>query len=340
MGIVSRTVLKSYFDEGDIPTAAQFIDLIDTLLEDNSGARIKTAYEGQANTNAVTDSEKTVLGNTSGANTGDQTIPQTGVDFDPVGTDNSDDNATNTSSVAKSLFDAQTILQATSDNTPVAITIAEQRILGRITAGNITALTAAQIRTLLNVADGATANTGNVVKVGTPVDNQIGIWTGDGTIEGNSNLELDGTNLILAGKYVLSGSRNAVLMTEVSGELVDFGTNYDQSNVGDETNPGAMFRIDVRTSLPKELFTIHYQPTGQATGAADVIYRLSTTGDIVTNGSITTKEQSADPADPAEGHNVQWQSDGTGSGDDGDIMMKITAGATTKTITLVDFSAF
>jgi hypothetical protein len=45
--------------------------------------------------NFVTDAEKIVIGNTSGTNTGDQTIPVTGVDFDAVGTDNSDNNAVN-----------------------------------------------------------------------------------------------------------------------------------------------------------------------------------------------------------------------------------------------------
>ena len=49
-------------------------------------------------------------------------------------------------------------------------------------------------------------------------------------------------------------------------------------------------------------------------------------------------ETSADPDDPTEGNYVIWMSDGTGSGDDGDIMIKITAGGTTKTATLVDFS--
>jgi len=57
------------------------------------------------------------------------------------------------------------------------------------------------------------------------------------------------------------------------------------------------------------------------------------------NGAITQRELSSDPSDPDEGASVTWQSDGTGSGDDGDIMMKITAGGTTKTITLIDFSA-
>lgn len=51
------------------------------------------------------------------------------------------------------------------------------------------------------------------------------------------------------------------------------------------------------------------------------------------------KEQSADPTAPVEGNMVLWQSDGTGAGDDGDIMVKIQAGATTKTVTLIDFSA-
>ena len=39
----------------------------------------------------LTAAERTILGNTSGTNTGDQTIPASGVDFDPVGTDNSTD---------------------------------------------------------------------------------------------------------------------------------------------------------------------------------------------------------------------------------------------------------
>tara|TARA_R110000823_G_C15942566_1_gene500610 strand:+ start:830 stop:2197 length:1368 start_codon:yes stop_codon:yes gene_type:complete len=58
------------------------------------------------------------------------------------------------------------------------------------------------------------------------------------------------------------------------------------------------------------------------------------------NGAYGGTELTADPADPAEGKHVQWQSDGTGAGDDGDIMLKITAGGVTKTITLVDFSTF
>lgn len=37
------------------------------------------------------------------------------------------------------------------------------------------------------------AGGGDVSKVGTPVDNQVGVWTGDGTIEGNSAFTFDST---------------------------------------------------------------------------------------------------------------------------------------------------
>lgn len=61
-----------------------------------------------------------------------------------------------TRALKTSLFDANTILAANADDTPAALTIAEQRLIGRITSGNIAALTAAQIRTLIDVAEGST----------------------------------------------------------------------------------------------------------------------------------------------------------------------------------------
>jgi hypothetical protein len=54
--------------------------------------------------------------------------------------------------VAASTFNAHTILQATADNTPVALTVGEQAVVGRVTSGNIVALTAAQLWTILNDA--------------------------------------------------------------------------------------------------------------------------------------------------------------------------------------------
>ena len=50
---------------------------------------------------------------------------------------------------------------------------------------------------------------------------------------------------------------------------------------------------------------------------------------------------SADPDNPAAGEAVMWQSDGTGTGDTGDIMMKITRSPTKATYAVsADFSGF
>jgi len=51
--------------------------------------------------------------------------------------------------VLESLYDAYSMLMATSNDTPVAITVAEQTVVGRITSGAIKALTVAELQTLL-----------------------------------------------------------------------------------------------------------------------------------------------------------------------------------------------
>jgi hypothetical protein len=44
---------------------------------------------------------------------------------------------------------------------------------------------------------------------------------------------------------------------------------------------------------------------------------------------LVFSERVTDPADPAEGQAVMWMSDGTGSGDAGEIMLKVTTGGVT-----------
>lgn len=56
--------------------------------------------------------------------------------------------------VAKALFNANTILAANADDTPAAVTIEVQQVLGRITAGNIKGLSVAELLTLLGIAYG------------------------------------------------------------------------------------------------------------------------------------------------------------------------------------------
>jgi hypothetical protein len=50
-----------------------------------------------------------------------------------------------------------------------------------------------------------TLSLANVSKVGTPVDNQVVIWTGDGTLEGDVNFTWDGSSLSVIGSFTSTG---------------------------------------------------------------------------------------------------------------------------------------
>jgi hypothetical protein len=65
---------------------------------------------------------------------------------------------TTSGNVANSLFDAHTMLYATTDNTPVALTVGASTFVGRKSTGNISAMTPAEARTELNVSSGANAS--------------------------------------------------------------------------------------------------------------------------------------------------------------------------------------
>ena len=88
------------------------------------------------------------------------------------------------------------------------------RVFYSDTAGDVTELALGADGTYLksNGADqnpsfATPAGAGDVVKVGTPVDSQVGVWTGDGTIEGAASLTYDGSNLQLTGDIGSTGTR-------------------------------------------------------------------------------------------------------------------------------------
>jgi len=75
--------------------------------------------------------------------------------------------AIESSVVLKSLFDANTILYATTDNTPVALTVAENTVVGRKTGGGISAISQDDLRTMVgaNITDlGVNGNIDNLTE--------------------------------------------------------------------------------------------------------------------------------------------------------------------------------
>ena len=70
------------------------------------------------------------------------------------------------------------------------------------------------------------SGSGDVVKVGTPVDNEIGVWTGDGTLEGDTNFTWDGSILDITGEAIIS--KTATQADEHGVEI-----NYNAAGFGD-----------------------------------------------------------------------------------------------------------
>lgn len=124
------------------------------------------------------------------------------------------------------------------------------------------------------------AGSGDVVKVGTPVNNEIGVWTGDGTLEGDTNLQWDGTDFTIsgagtAGSIALEG---ITILDSVSGTLT-LG-NVDAIDATTETTLEAA--LDSLTNL----VTVGTIGTGVWQGTAIADAYISDTLTIGASGSI------------------------------------------------------
>jgi hypothetical protein len=120
-------------------------------------------------------------------------------------------------------------------------------IIARV-AGATTRLAQGANGSFLGVSGGALgyytpAGSGDVSKVGTPVNNQVGVWTGDGTIEGDANLTFDtATDTLTVGGEVVSpkarASSSAGLIIEANNgtDVADFGVG----NTANSTFYGAV----------------------------------------------------------------------------------------------------
>jgi hypothetical protein len=111
------------------------------------------------------------------------------------------------------------------------------RVFYSNTDGDVTELALGADGTFLK-SNGATsapsfatpAGSGDVSKVGTPVDDQVGVWTGDGTIEGTANFTYDGTDLNVKGQDI------DVVVTETDSDLTTRLNKTDTSSVGQRFN--------------------------------------------------------------------------------------------------------
>ena len=135
-----------------------------------------------------------------------------------------------------------------------------------------------------NVVSGTTG--GDVFKVGTPSNNELGVWTGDGTIEGDSNLTWSGSILDINGDTIVSG--NSIINDSLSvgpnasnpsSHDVEIGNNYDGrtsllvSNKNDTNNSSSGLSVKGKDSSGNDgsgslmYYGANFVPSGSLLGA-------------------------------------------------------------------------
>lgn len=126
------------------------------------------------------------------------------------------DNATNTASF----------------EVPSAGSSADDTVYGVSWDGNTDAATKNSIYDKIEtIASGG--GSGDVTKVGTPVNNQLGVWTGDGTLEGESNLTYDGELNITGLTNILNtGTGSALIVNRTDGSIMNLKAGSAKSQFG------------------------------------------------------------------------------------------------------------
>ena len=141
---------------------------------------------------------------------------------------------TNYEVVMHQLFGAQSVLAATTDNTPVALTVDQQRVLGRITGGDVAGLTGAQLWTILTGQAGAdlAMNSHKITGVTDPTGAQDAATKAyvDSVAEGLTVHEAVGNattaNISLTGEQTLDG-----VLTATSRILVKSQTDASENGI-------------------------------------------------------------------------------------------------------------
>jgi len=154
------------------------------------------------------------------------------------------------------------------------------------------------------------------------VENMRLYHNGSLTVTGSINAE---------GQFFYATGNNASMEVRDSGSLTQRVTLQNSNGASSFNYYGGNLKF--RDEASTVAMTIEDSTGEIGIGTESPSYPLQV------NGGISGFEKSADPAEPAEGEFVIWMSDGTGKGDDGDVMIASQAGGVTNYGTLFDHSA-
>jgi len=130
----------------------------------------------------------------------------------------------------------------------------------------------------LNIPQYTAGGGGDVVKVGTPADNQIAVWTGDGTIEGTSSLTYNSSNKYLT--YTANADDNSLLINPsdtggtVNSPYWSMRSYYNNTpadmNFRVVRNDSATYYFEISDSAGDPVFTIDESGNLEITGDLNV----------------------------------------------------------------------
>ena len=132
---------------------------------------------------------------------------------------------------------------------------------------------------------------GNVTKVGTPVNNQVGVWTGDGTIEGDTGLTYSGSVLAVTGGITTSVAGTPAQFTRTS----DIAASQALIVEGDRATPAnndevyASFKLSDSAGNQDEMARISVVASDVTSTSEDSYVKIAT----VVAGTLSSRIQIA-----------------------------------------------
>lgn len=180
------------------------------------------------------------------------------------------------------MFDGDSIVNATAT---------AHRVFYSDGSGVITELALGADGTFLK-SNGATSaptfatpsGSGDVSKVGTPVNNQVGVWTGDGTLEGDADLTFDGA-LLSTDALAITGTSGAGYITLIAQDANPAAPTAGTALLHSATTQG-FTRVELdneattNTILGRDNVFIAKNTSGGTINKGEVVYVTGSTGNV------------------------------------------------------------